>query len=82
MDYAIDGIVIPVHKKRTFKCYSCGKTMEKVNEYPIGSQYQAHRPYYMDAVTYRCTNCMAMRVELEHRTDKFGNWIKHEIIGE
>lgn len=82
MDYTIDGIAILVHKKRVFKCYSCGEIMEKVNEYPIGSQFQAYKPYYMDRVTYRCPNCMAMRFEIEHRIDKFGNWIEHKIIGE
>ena len=82
MDYTIDGIVIPVHERRRPKCFSCGETMGKVNEYPIGAQFQAYRPYYMDRVTYKCPKCMAMRIEVEPRTDKFGNWIEHKIIGE
>lgn len=82
MDYTIDGIAIPIHEKRVFKCRSCGETMEKVYEYPLEPQFQADRLYYMDRVNYRCPNCGAMRYEIEHRIDKFGNWIKHKIIVE
>lgn len=79
MDSTINGIVIPVHKKRVFKCQKCEEIMEKQSEYPMSPIFQAHKPYLIDVVTYQCSKCLYMQIECEHRVDKFGNWIENRL---
>lgn len=77
MDSTIDGIAMPVRKRRVIKCHLCGGEMTRVSSTTM-VRYQSFEPYHMDNVVYKCHNCSSLATAREYVTDKWGNWIANE----